>query len=223
VWNGNNNSSLTVALPCSHAAVALLVKGANGAAANSAASGINARAAQDAVATSLKQSTDQSSRIIIDTESLKIEEVKGPDHLDDHSKGGKGLKGYLQEGTIKPVTGDQGMAAAAVAAATVAAAIGAVAVASASAAAQWEMSYLLKAITCTADQHLPGRVLAADNTTTTTARSTYVIQQQSCICITAKQRQVLVLLTLLCLPLPCECCSGASVEASRRGRQQRQR
>jgi hypothetical protein len=90
--------------------VALLVKGANGAAATSAAGSGETRALPDAVASSLQQSTDQqSSRIIIDTDSLKIEEVKGPDHLDDHSKGSKGLKGYLQEGTIKPVTGDQGV------------------------------------------------------------------------------------------------------------------
>jgi hypothetical protein len=100
-----------MALRCLHAAVGLLVKGPSSAAAKGTASGVDARAAQDAVASLLTQSTDQqqSSRVIIDTESLKIKEVKGPDHLDDAGKGGKGLRGYLQEGTIKPVTGDQGV------------------------------------------------------------------------------------------------------------------
>lgn len=39
---------------------------------------------------------------------MKIEEVRGPDHLDQQGKGKKQLKEYLEEGTIKPVTGDQG-------------------------------------------------------------------------------------------------------------------
>jgi hypothetical protein len=46
--------------------------------------------------------------VILDNDNIKIEELKGPDHLDQHRKGKKSLKEYLEEGTIKPATGDQG-------------------------------------------------------------------------------------------------------------------
>ncbi|WIA34406.1 hypothetical protein OEZ86_012742 [Tetradesmus obliquus] len=50
---------------------------------------------------------DHAGHVILDNDNMKIEEVRGPDHLDQQGKGKKQLKEYLEEGTIKPVTGDQ--------------------------------------------------------------------------------------------------------------------
>jgi hypothetical protein len=51
---------------------------------------------------------DQAGNVILANSHIKIEEVRGPDHVDQQRKGKKGLQEYLREGTIKPVTGDQG-------------------------------------------------------------------------------------------------------------------